>query len=114
MLQLYWLFGLSGQKAKYNIIFNQKSIVESVYRPFLKQYLYFNRDLNERIYQQPKAYPTSEHKNVCIAVSGIGSGKDFSTLIVNQVPCLDMVEKGQCFPLYYYEENKGNSLLSGY
>lgn len=108
MLQLYWLFGLSGQKAKYNIIFNQKSIVESVYRPFLKQYLYFNRDLNERIYQQPKAYPTSEHKNVCIAVSGIGSGKDFSTLIVNQVPCLDMVEKGQCFPLYYYEENKGN------
>lgn len=55
-----------------------------------------------------KFFPTQEYKNMCIAVSGIGSGKDFSTLIVNQVPCLDMVEKAQCFPLYYYEENKGN------
>lgn len=60
------------------------------------------------MYQIPKLFPTPNHKNMCIAVSGIGAGKDFSTLIVNQVPCLDMVEKGQCFPLYYYEKNEGN------
>lgn len=90
------------------IEYHKQSVIQTIYRPFCKEHLYFNADMNARTYQQPKFFPTQEYKNMCIAVSGIGSGKDFSTLIVNQVPCLDMVEKAQCFPLYYYEENKGN------
>lgn len=107
--KISWSDGLFDKlKRNEEIVYNQESITCGVYRPFFKQYFYYNRDLNERVYLQPKAYPTPEHKNMCIAVSGIGAGKDFSTLIVNQVPCLDMVEKGQCFPLYYYEKNEGN------
>ena len=28
--------------------------------------------------------------------------------MVNHLPCLDMIEKGQCFPLYVYESNAGS------
>ena len=83
--------------------------MESVYRPFSKQYLYFNRDLNERVYQQPKSYPTPEHKNICICLSGLSAKKDYTCFISNIIPDLNIMEAGsQCFPLYYYEENKGN------
>ncbi len=81
---------------------------EGCYRPYCKQHLYYENSFIESPGLSKQLFPTSQHKNMCIAVSGIGAGKDFSTLIVNQVPCLDMVEKGQCFPLYYYEKNEGN------
>jgi len=34
-----------------------------------------------------------------------------NTLITNTVPDLEMVSKGQCFPLYYYEQTSQNDLL---
>lgn len=108
-VNISWSDGLIDKlKRNDNILFNEKYIFESIYRPFFKQQLYYNRDLNERVYQQPKAYPTSEYHNLSICVSGIGSNKKFSSFIVNKVPCLDMVEKSQCFPLYYYDKNEGN------
>jgi predicted helicase len=39
-----------------------------------------------------------------ICVPGIGNSKAFRPFIVDEIPCLDMIEKGQCFPLYYYQE----------
>ena len=85
--------------------FSSKKIVVSEYRPFCRQYLYYDHYLNERVYQMPRLFPTGQEKNLLICVSGIGSNKPFSTLMVSMIPCLDMVEKGQCFPLYYYEEH---------
>jgi predicted helicase len=38
-------------------------------------------------------------------VSGIGSNKPFQSLIVNIIPCLDLLEKNQCFPFYIYSED---------
>lgn len=78
---------------------------ESVYRPFFKQYLLYYRALNERMYQIPKLFPTPSHRNLVICVSGIGASKDFSVLITDLIPCLDMVEKSQCFPLYWYDDS---------
>lgn len=40
---------------------------------------------------------------------GVGASKDFSALITDKMPNLDMIEKAQCFPLYWYEERKHNS-----
>lgn len=39
-----------------------------------------------------------------ISAAGVGANKAFSTLAMNSVPCLDSIEKGQCFPLYWYEK----------
>jgi len=84
--------------------FESESIVESMYRPFCKQWLYFNRQLNEMVLQMPKLFPSPAHQNVVISASGIGANKPFSTLAMSHVPCLDNIEKGQCFPLYWYEK----------
>ncbi|MDD2245387.1 MAG: helicase, partial [Dysgonamonadaceae bacterium] len=40
-----------------------------------------------------------------------GANKVFTALISDKIPCLDMVEKGQCFPLYWYEETKQERTL---
>ena len=79
---------------------------ESLYRPFFKQALLYYRPLNEMMYQIPKLFPTSEHKNLVICVSGIGVTKDFSCIITDTLPDLELIGKSQCFPLYWYEEEK--------
>jgi len=86
--------------------FDKSSLVRGMYRPFTRQWLYFNRRFNERVYQTPKLFPTPEHENVVISASGIGANKPFSALAMGSIPCLDSIEKGQCFPLYWYEQPK--------
>lgn len=83
---------------------DEGNFVDSVYRPFFKQKLYFSRVMNERVYQTPKLFPDSSVKNLVICVSGVGVTKDFSTIITDNLPDLELIGKSQCFPLYYYEE----------
>lgn len=84
--------------------FEKTRIFHGIYRPFFKQHLYFSRDLNDMTYQMPKLYPNVDINNRVICVSGIGSSKDFSTVITDCVPDLQFQFNGQVFPLYYYEE----------
>ncbi|WAI01351.1 DEAD/DEAH box helicase [Methanogenium organophilum] len=98
-----------NQLKKYT--FDSNSVQTSIYRPFFKQFLYFNRQLNNMVNQIPKLYPTSESENKVICVSGIGGNKENSALITDAIPDLNCLDAGtQCFPLYYYEElgNKKN------
>jgi predicted helicase len=89
--------------------YQSQNLVESLYRPFFKCHLYFDKDLNAMLYQNKKLFPATELKNLVICVSGIGGSKDFSTLITNHIPILHVVENGQSFPLYYYEERQKQS-----
>ncbi|MGG3893465.1 DEAD/DEAH box helicase [Geobacillus stearothermophilus] len=84
-------------------LYEENSIVMSMYRPFCKQWLYFNRSFNERVYQIPKLFPNTSVNNLVISVTGIGASKDFSALMVDCIPNLHLHDTGQCFPLYYYE-----------
>ena len=76
------------------------------YRPYFKQFGYFNKELNDMTYQIPKLFPTLDMENIVICNSGVGNRKGFSSLISNDLPDLELVEKCQCFPLYYYEDSK--------
>jgi len=97
---------------KYNkqIYFLPFEIRNSLYRPFNKNFLYFDHLLNQRRYQQhiilPK--PENEKENRIICVCGIGHNKPFHTIIANAIPCFDLLEKTQCFPFYTYDEDNGN------
>lgn len=86
--------------------FNPDSVRISMYRPFFKQYLYFNRQLNNRVYLLPQLFPKSDNENYVICVSGIGVTKEFSCLITDKTPDLELIGKSQCFPLYIYEETE--------
>ncbi|MBS4010252.1 MAG: DEAD/DEAH box helicase, partial [Roseovarius sp.] len=92
-----------GVERGLRIEFEQESIVPSIYRPFMREWAYFNRSFNNRVYQMPKIFPHTNDGNLAISVSGVGA-KNFTSIMVDSLPCLDMVEKGQCFPLKLYGE----------
>ena len=76
-----------------------------MYRPFQEQYLYFDKSVIQRTYQQDKLFPTPNTENLVVCVSGLGGNKPFSTIITDKIPDLNSLEAGaQCFPLYWYEE----------
>ena len=88
-----------------HIQYNKEKLNVGLYRPFQKQHIYFTPELIESIGLSPKLFPTPEHENLVICISGIGASKDFSVIITNCIPCLDLVEKSQCFPLYWYDNS---------
>ncbi len=95
--------------------YDPNCVRSSLYRPFFKQYLYFNRQLNNRVGQIPLFFPDSLSSNLVICISGVGVTKEFSCLITDNVPEMAMVQNSQCFPLFYYEQivgEKRKTLLS--
>ncbi len=106
-------------------VFRDEAVRDSLYRPFVKSSVYYDSQFNHRVYQIPQIFPTPKHKNLVIAVSGIGAAKEFSSLITDAIPNLHMHDTGQCFPLYLYEkdepqdgelisEQQGGELIDGY
>ncbi|GAA9827877.1 hypothetical protein VN0500_11800 [Helicobacter pylori] len=83
-----------------------------LYRPFNKQWLYFDKNLNERQSQFSKIFPDKDAQNVVI---NTGISKVFSALISSEIPCLDLLHHNQAYPLYYYDDlgNRYNA-ISGY
>ena len=86
--------------------FDAGGIRPAIYRPFQSQWQYFNRRLNERVYQMPRIFPDAEAQNLVIQASGTGVRAGFSVLMSSALPSYDLVEKGQCFPLFLYEETQ--------
>lgn len=85
--------------------FNNKKIITSMYRPWCKTYLYYDKHLNEMTYQMPRLFPTGQEKNLLICVSGVGVSKNFTVIMTDRVTDVQLQQNGQCFPLYYYEEH---------
>ena len=77
--------------------FDPQLIHTSLYRPFFKQHYYSSKVFSHSLYSQPKIFPLSTTENLVICSSGVGS-KEYSCLMVNHIPCLDFLEKTQCFP----------------
>ena len=102
-----WSRALKNKASSYKFDkFNKNDILISLYRPFTKQYLYFNKFWNETPAQQDK------FRNCTIFTNGISSSKEFSVLIANNIINLDCLEKDNCYPLYYIEEeDKSKSLF---
>ena len=80
----------------------------AIYRPFVKSKMYYSKKLNERTYLMPRIFPKFNTKNLVICVSGVGVSKDFSCLISDIIPDLEVIGKTQCFPLYWYETIESN------
>lgn len=82
--------------------FNEQRAVATVNRPYSKQWLYFDGLMNHRVGQIPRIFPEGCNNQV-IAVSGVGARSGFSALMMDKIPSLDCIEKGQCFPRWLYE-----------
>ena len=99
---------ISALEKNLKIEFDKKCIRRAIYRPFVQMPMYFNRRLNERVYKMYTIYPEEGMENLVICVQGLNARKTFSAYISNAIIDLNALGAGcQCFPLYYYEENKG-------
>lgn len=106
--RISWTRALKQDLAKGRFFeFEATSLVPTLYRPFMKQWLYFNRRFNEMVYQMPRIFPERASQNLAIAVSAPGFTTGFCALMVNLPPelCFAAMKGGtQCFPFYLYDE----------
>ncbi len=86
--------------------FNPGRIYQSTYRPFVKQYVYFDRQLNDMVYGLYDCFPTPAHDNLGLYIVGQGSAVPFSALVTDRVPNLHVTgagSGGQFFPRWTWE-----------
>ncbi|WP_412021384.1 type ISP restriction/modification enzyme [Helicobacter pylori] len=93
---------------------HEKCIRLALYRPFNKQWLYFDKNLNEEQSQLPKIFPDKDAQNVVINTSLMAS-RNFSCLIANEITDLQTMANTQAYPLYYYDDlGNRHYAISGY
>lgn len=89
-----------------SIVHDPVRLVRGAYRPFTKEYLYFDRSLNEVVSRQPRIFPTPSAENYGIYIVGHGSGVPFSALMSSLIPDLHLTgagSGGQFFPRYRFD-----------
>lgn len=76
--KISWTRGLKSELAKNKqFLYDHNCITKSLYRPFAKQWLYFNRTFNEMVLQMPRIFPNASAVNFVICVPGTGGNKGF-------------------------------------
>lgn len=104
--QISWTSSLLSDCARNRVIeYKDKTISIGLYRPYFKQFAYTESNVIHRTGQMPQLFPTPNHRNLVICISGIGSSKDFSTIITDCIPDIQLQFNGQCFPLYWYDDS---------
>lgn len=113
--QISWTVNLKKELARgISIRYRENAPVRTLYRPFTKHWLYFDRNLNERVLKIPRMFPRTGVQNRVIGVSASESRGGYSVLMTDLVPslhCVDMVGS-QFFPLYLYDGNDNDELGS--
>lgn len=89
--------------------YDSAHIIEGLYRPFCRQKLYSQKAFVHRPAIRERFFPTPHHKNLAICVT---AGSKQSCLITDGLPDWHFIGDSQCFPLYWYEENKGEQAVS--
>ena len=112
--KIKWSEGLKKKLENGKIAeFAETKIRQSLYRPFTKSNLYFDRMITERVYGFPSIFPTpeTETENRVIGVSGLGHDV-FRCHITNKIADLKFSNSSnggtQCFPFYTYDERGKN------
>lgn len=97
------------EKRKILDSFDKRFTISGAYRPFICEWVYYNRTVVEMMYQQNKLFPLkASHQcfdNKVITLS------QADVLITNKLPDLHFVGDSQCFPLYCYEKIEDSQLL---
>ncbi|GAA7396309.1 hypothetical protein BD0139_12670 [Helicobacter pylori] len=114
--KIAWTDGLKNKLIKNTNL--QESSEEHVrlalYRPFNKQWLYWDKDLINRQSQFSKIFPNKHAQNVVINTSSMAS-RNFSCLIANEITDIQTMANNQAYPLYYYDDlGNRHYAISGY
>ncbi len=114
--KIAWTDGLKNHLIKNkNLQESHKDRIRlALYRPFNKQWLYWDKDWINRQSQLPKIFPNKDAQNVVIN-TGVGNDKNFSALASDFISSCHLISHTQAYPLYYYDDlgNRYNA-ISGY
>ena len=100
-----WCYNFSEEELRRNITalkpdaLTEDSVRIGLYRPYVKEFMHFSHETNQRVSQMPQIFPHSDTKNLVICLSGVAS-KYFSVLMTDHIPGHDTLGKTQCLPLY--------------
>ncbi|GAA9657627.1 hypothetical protein VN1230_12380 [Helicobacter pylori] len=114
--KIAWVQNLKTQliKGKKLDDFSQEKISVSLYRPFNKQYFYYERELAWSFCSMKKIFPDKDAQNVVIN-TGVGNGKNFSALVSDFISSCDLISHNQAYPLYHYDDlGNRHYAISGY
>ena len=101
--KISWTVNLKKEHANsVSLIFDENAFVETAYRPFNKIRLYYHRPFIERPGLFGQFY-IEGYQNYTICFS---AAKSPTVLITDKYPNYHYIGDTQCFPLYWYEENK--------
>ncbi|MFP6103182.1 type ISP restriction/modification enzyme [Helicobacter pylori] len=114
--KIAWTDGLKNHLIKNKNL--QESSMERIrlamYRPFNKQWLYWDKDWIHRQGQFSKIFPDKGARNVVINTSSMAS-RNFSCLIANEITDVQTMANNQAYPLYYYDDlGNRHYAISGY
>ncbi|EMH40367.1 helicase protein [Helicobacter pylori GAM96Ai] len=114
--KIAWTDGLKNKLIQNEILpeSGMERVRLALYRPFNKQWLYWDKDLIHRQRRFSKIFPDKSTRNVVIN-TGVGNGKDFSALVSDFISDYSLISPNQAYPLYYYDDlgNRYNA-ISGY
>ncbi len=93
--------------------FDPNKIRIALYRPFFKQFMYFDAIYNESRGLIHNFFPRNNSKNLVISIPYKFTG-DFYAFITDMTPDLEITRHGQCFPLYIYKDSTLHSNITMY
>ncbi len=114
--KIAWTDGLKNHLIKNkNLQESHKDRIRlALYRPFNKQWLYWDKDWINRQREFSKIFPNKSAQNVVIN-TGVGNGKNFSALVSDFISDYSLISPNQAYPLYYYDDlGNRHYAISGY
>ena len=102
-------------RRKTDAVFSDANIRRVAYRPFVKAWCYADAAFAQRPAQTRSLFPDATSENRAICVTGVGSTKPFTALMVDTMPDLHFIAFGQCFPRYRFgrRNDEQGELLDG-
>ena len=102
--KISWSAGLKQLLEKnIEIKLNEDNFNICEYRPFCKQYIYYDKKLIERPSKFKEIYMG---ENLIIIIQGTGGTKNFSCLITNQLADFQLIQNGNILPRFWYNEDQ--------
>lgn len=102
--KIKWSVSLQAEAARQKVIIvSSDNYRRGVYRPFCTQWTCFNGSLNHSRYQLTNVFPTPDHANIGLAVTGPATHYAFGTIGINLVPNLHTLDTGQFFPRFTWQ-----------
>ncbi len=113
--KIAWTDGLKNHLIKNKNLpeSSEECIRLALYRPFNKQWLYWDKDWIHRQSQFSKIFPDKSVRNVVIMINT--TIRNFSALVSDAITDNHFIGDTQAYPLYYYDDlgNRYNA-ISGY